>query len=336
MKVQVSLVTRPMSHRIIIFRTDKLGDMIVSTSIIRAIKAKNPQAQIMVVASSYNVVSVAGHELIDQCLIYDKTAPLFAQFVAFQKIRAFKPTHTLVLSPKTHCYFLALLSGAKMRGGILMSYRWLPRLLAPLLLHKSVLIPKDRSGGHLSERLIKLGRVMGLVDEGIYPYLVAEQPAAALRMAKQIKERVGDTPYMAVHLCDKWVEEKWQADDVKKFLLKAQEQTGLKVVATAGPVDKKLSEALGGTFPLFKNLTFHEWVAVMKGAQLVISPDCAGVHIACALQKPLLALYPATRALIAIAEFGPWGTRHVPRSLEAPEKQTHILLSDLDSLLETP
>lgn len=325
-----------MSPRIIIFRTDKLGDLIVSTPIIRAIKAKHPQAQIMVVASSYNVVAVAGHELIDQCLIYNKTADLLAQFVAFQKIRAFKPTHTLVLSPKTHCYFLALFSGAKNRGGILMSYRWLPRLLAPLLLSSSVFIPKDRKGEHLAQRVLRLGRQMNLADEGDYPYLVAEQSSATLRMAKQIQERIGNAPYIAVHLGDKWIEENWCADDVKSFLQKTEAQTGLKVVATAGPADKALSHALDDTFLLFKNLTFYEWVAVLKGAKLVITPDCGAVHIACALQKPLLALYSAARATIALAEFGPWNTKHVSRSLEAPEKQTHILLSDLDSLLAPP
>lgn len=316
---------------ILIFRTDKLGDLIISTPVLGAIKARHPEARIMLVASPYNAVAVTGLPEIDQVLLYDKKMSAAQKYIVRQQIKAFRATHALVLSPKNDCFFMALLSGAKQRGGLLMEYRLLPRMLAPLLLTHSVFIPRDRAGEHQATRVLKLAEAMGLCPPGTFPYRIAHSAQARQVL---VKNNI-TTRFIAVHLADKWLEENWRADDVKVFLGALSARTGLPCIATAGQADKALSAALKGTLPVLTNLTFHEWVAVMEAAALVVTPDCGAVHIACALQKPLLALYPPSRFTWAMAEFGPWGTVFRAHPLEAPATLTPTLLDDASLLLKS-
>ncbi len=320
--------------RIVLFRIDKLGDMIVSTPVIGAIRAKNPDARIMMVASKYNADVVRGLPGVDEVILYREHATAAETAETLEKLRAFKATHSLVLSPKNECYFLALQAGIKVRGGLLMGYRWVPRLLAPILLQHSVFIPNSRKGGHQSTRLLKLAQKMGLAEPREYPYQVAQSASAEKKVAGLLNEAGVGEKFVALHLADKWVVENWGVEDVKYFIERIKQELNLPVIATAGPADVKLAAALEGIIPVLKNLSFYEWVAVLKASQAVVTPDCGAVHIACALQKPLLALYQPSRMARAVEEFGPMCTHYKARALDNPGETTNILLSDLRDLLK--
>lgn len=317
---------------IVIFRTDKLGDLIISTPVIRAIRASHPNARIMVVASPYNHVAVEGLHEVESVVLYDKRMKLAEKWGVLKKIRAFKPTHTLVLSPKNDCYFLAALSGATSRGGLLMEYRLLPRLLSQFLLDHTVFIPRSRKGAHQSKRALTLAKRMDLAIEGEYPYLIGQDANAVHKMGNELSARRVLAPFIAVHLADKWIEEAWTKEDVLAFLRLVKEKLGMSVVVTAGPADKILAAHMADEFPLFTNLSFQEWAGIFHHARAVITPDCGAVHIACALQKPLLALYPPSRFNEAVQEFGPYGTVFKAYALDNPAKQNDILINDLLTL----
>jgi ADP-heptose:LPS heptosyltransferase len=320
--------------KIIIFRTDKMGDMIVSSPVIGAIKAAHPEVRIMVVASSYNAPTIAGLPHVDGLVIYDKKMKLGEKAFVLKKLRAFKPTHSLVLSPKNDCFILGLLSGANVRGGILMEYRLLPRLFAPLLLTHTSFIPRDRKGAHLAQRILNLARKMGIASGEPFPYAINESTEATRSMGEKIKSLGIDGAFVAVHPADKWLSGGWGTGDIRDFLIKLREKLKLPVIVTAGGVDKIVSAALEKDFPVLRNLSFHEWVAIFRHSSVAIAPDCGAVHIACALQKPVLALYTKERATFAIAEFGPWGTAYATCALDNPVQQTDILIEDVSRLME--
>jgi ADP-heptose:LPS heptosyltransferase len=305
--------------RVTIFRSDKIGDLIVSSPVFAAIKAAHPHAKILLVASPYNAVAAIGH---DELVLFDKNN----KAEALAKIKAFKPTHTLVLSPKNDCYFMALLSGAKYRGGILMGYRWLPRLLSFILLTHSVFMAREKRP-HQTDAALKLARDMGLAGDGKFPYRIARDGEA-----RSVLQQLNITqPFIAVHLADKFAP--WSHDDVRQFLKRVEGETGCMIIATAGPVDKALSMALAHDFTILENLSFPEWTEVFAAAKAVIAPDCAAVHVACALEKPLLALYLSSRFDVAMQEFGPRGTRSISHALGDPKTDIPVFLSDLKALL---
>jgi heptosyltransferase-3 len=304
---------------ILLFRIDKIGDLIVSTPVIGAIRAKYPDARIMLVASPYNAVAVDGMAEIDELVLFTPER----KNETLKKIHAFRPDAALVLSPRHDAYVLSLRSGGR-PGWIVMEYRWLARLFADLFLKDDQRedIPRAPRTQHHSQHVLSLARKMGLTAEGEFPYRIAPPEPFAF-----------DRPYIAVHIVDKWVEAEWTTVHVRNFLKNVEQEFGLPIMLTAGPADTILSEAIGHHFTLHKNLSFKAWAGVLNGAAAVIAPDCAAVHIACALEKPLLALYPAHRFEKAMLEYGPRGTRFYARPITAPDTQMPELIDDLRHLL---
>jgi ADP-heptose:LPS heptosyltransferase len=174
---------------------------------------------------------------------------------------------------------------------------------------------------------------MGLGDGKPHGYLIARDVEAAKYARLKLKEHNIAAPYIAMHLSDKWLDGGWKIDDLKLFINELTTRSGLPIIATAGGVDIHVSAALVDTLPILRDLTFTQWVAVLDGADLVITPDCGAVHIACALKKPLLAVYPKDRFRIAVAEFGPWETRHYVYSLDQPVEQMPLFLQACKDLL---
>jgi ADP-heptose:LPS heptosyltransferase len=86
-------------------------------------------------------------------------------------------------------------------------------------------------------------------------------------------------------------------------------------------------------FLILKNLEFTEWVAVFKQSRMVLTPDCSAVHIACALSKPLLALYQPSRFDVAMTEYSPRLTDYRARALLEPKKIMPFLFHDMRELL---
>ena len=56
----------------IFFRTDRLGDFIITTSIIKAIKNKYKDARISVVCSKINSDFIKKYRIIDKIYVYNK------------------------------------------------------------------------------------------------------------------------------------------------------------------------------------------------------------------------------------------------------------------------
>jgi ADP-heptose:LPS heptosyltransferase len=318
--------------RIVVFRIDKIGDLIVSTPVFAAIKARHPGAKIMAVAAPYNSVVLEGLPGVDETVLYDKDAPLKKKLGVLKAIRRFAPTHTLVLSPKNDCYFLALFSGAKRRGGLVTAYRWLPRMLAPLLLTDYIFIPRRGVRPHQTDGALQIARQMGLAADGNFPYRLGRSKPAE-EAANRLLEKSGvSQPFIAVHLSDKWLEV-WRKEDLIFFLQQASQQLGVKVVATAGPAERHLAGAVSAAFPVFSGLPFAEWCAVLNKSACIIAHDGSPFHIACALERPLLAVYLSWHLDEAVSGFGPRGTRFCTQVISDAPKDIPLMIENLKGLL---
>ena len=58
--------------RFIIFRTDRLGDFLIISNIIKKIKDKFKDSHITVVASPYNARIIKNYKIIDKTIIYKR------------------------------------------------------------------------------------------------------------------------------------------------------------------------------------------------------------------------------------------------------------------------
>ena len=87
--------------RIIIFRADRLGDFLIISNIIKAIKKKYKNSHITVVGSQYNHKFIKSYKVIDKVIIYDKRKSLKEKINIFNYIMKNKYFCSLSLDGKS-------------------------------------------------------------------------------------------------------------------------------------------------------------------------------------------------------------------------------------------
>lgn len=142
--------------------------------------------------------------------------------------------------------------------------------------------------------------------------LVAGDEATQAVEAQLQQIGLGAMPFIHMHPTSRWLFKCW---DPRKFaaLIDQLHEAGRKIVITAAPDDsemKMVSQILDGVkqqpFNLAGKLTLKQLAALAGKAQCFVGVDSAPMHIAAAMQTPVVALFGPSGDL----EWGPWHTRH--------------------------
>ncbi|MDC1093050.1 hypothetical protein OAS35_02960, partial [Pelagibacteraceae bacterium] len=107
--------------KIIIFRTDRLGDYIIHSRPIYELKKKYSLCRITVVCSKLNEKILKHTKYIDELIIYDKNFSFFNKFKIFLKIIKNLYFASFILDGKKFSYFCNIFIRSKYKLGL--SYR---------------------------------------------------------------------------------------------------------------------------------------------------------------------------------------------------------------------
>ncbi len=316
------ITTLPQGRWVVVVRTDKIGDMIVTSPLFNALKSHDPALSIVLVASTYNQAVMAHHPAVSAIVVYDPKAGWRERLAFVLAIRRLRPEAAFVLSPGSHGGWLAWASGASQRAGMLMSYRRLQRWLAPWLFtafevtDKQALDHGPDTSRHQSAVALRLATRLGFTARSDTPQaapasLEAMTWAAALAAAQCLTP-----PPLVVHLGVTWRACGLPEAAVLGLLaaLRATFPTH-PLWLTVGPADGDYGRALAGE-PLptlttvFSNQSFDRWSALIAHAAVVITPDTGAVHLASAHHKPVVAVYVPERFNAMTSLFGPWQVPH--------------------------
>ena len=110
--------------------------------------------------------------------------------------------------------------------------------------------------------------------------------------------------YAVVHAAPMFTYKRWTADGWRE-LAAALRQRGLGVIATGGPGDRDYLDRIWGDADVVRldgKLDWPELTAVIKNAQVYVGPDTVITHLASATGVPTVALYGPTDPRL----WGPW------------------------------
>ena len=147
------------------------------------------------------------------------------------------------------------------------------------------------------------------------PALNFPVPANALREAEKLLQKNGFArhPLVIIHPMAKWPTKQWPLENFAR-VAHALAQKGASVVFTGGPDDEKPVRELWQRIhppPRVLNLAGQTQLQELAGlfflSDLVLTPDTGPMHLAAAVQVPLIALFGPT----APWRTGPYGNGHV-------------------------
>jgi heptosyltransferase III len=335
-------------QNVLILRTDHLGDLLLSTPLIRTMRTALPGRHFTLVASPANAGALGGWDALDEIRVFDSRWPLVRKREFVRELRKTRWDLCLTLSPRTPSYVLGFLSGAPIRAGIIYSRRLMARLLSPLWLTHAVVwdVDEQLSAGqsvpHEVKQLAKIATILGIPAANPGPL---EFPLAAGDVAwahAWLAEH--EAGYIVgIHGAGKWLSQGWTSSD---FLSLAHAVAALrpetKVLLTFGPGDTELQNAVEDALTLSPNakvlipgqLSIPRWAALFSLCTVVISPDTGSLHLAVALGCPVVAMYEADTFLHCSSQWAPWQVPSGTVRRGAPDETLPLLIGETMRLIE--
>lgn len=291
------------SHILVVRQHDQLGDMLCAIPTLRALRDAYPGASITLVASPVNHDIMLDHPSVDRVLLYDKRAVAgspagFARF--FRGLRAAR--YDIAVVPSTVSVSLtsgiiAWLSGATVRiGPGRLEHRENPG--AFLFTHPVDLDWSAEPGRHQALRNADILRPLGLsATEPVYTLGLrpAEREGGATLLAGL---RAAHPLVIGMHPGAAKPGNRWPAARFAEVArrLHAEYRNGL--VVTIGPRDREIRDRLEGILDVphlfIENKPIRTVAAIIDNLDFYLSNDTGPLHIAGALNPPVLGLFGPT------------------------------------------
>ena len=302
---------RAESNRLLIIRPDHLGDMLLTTPAIKAIKTQRPQLSIHVLCGDWCADALAHFEEIDQVLTLPFPGfqrggsaggnPYLLALQSARKLRQIGYDSAIIMRPD-HWWgaLLAYLSGIRQRIG------YSEPGVAPFLTDARALQNEHvvEQNWRLAEAFVELPLPSEIRLE--FPL----QHADSERIDSLLADRGIDVgkPIICIHpgsgaSSKLWLAEKWAA--VADAMSREYDAT-IVFSGTAG--DRPMIEGIGSNMSaaphqLAGSTSVGELAALYRRASIVLGPDSGALHVAAAVHCPSVALFgPADPT-----EFAPWG-----------------------------
>lgn len=314
--------------RILVVRRDNIGDLVCTTPLVAALRRRFPEAWIAVLANAYNAPVLAGHPDIDEVFVYRKlkhggVGPLGVAVERIRVVRALRAKRLdFVVLAKTlfeprEFNFARLLAPAHivgyapLRGGV-------PRAL------DYVVREADAQGLHEVERVFRLAQAMGL--EGPPPPMRIVVDAGELARVRDAAAVWGlRSLIVGVHISARKSSQRWPEERFAALMRSLHERHGASFVLfwSPGPGDHPQhpgdDEKAARLQELARGLPVLAWatpalpslVAGLAACDRVVCSDGGAMHIAAALEKPILCFFGKSDA----TRWRPWG---VPYELLQP------------------
>jgi ADP-heptose:LPS heptosyltransferase len=273
-------------RRIAVLRSDRVGDLILSTPFLTVLRQAYPQAHILGLTAPYCRQVLQWSGLLDAQADFQAGNP-WSQPLDL----------VIALAPRSECLKAARRLRARYRLGYVYRSRPLLRWFAPFLLthYEVVEVRPPHVVPHEVEQLDRLARRLGLPS-------TLGQPLTVGLSAPTVPGR------LVLHLGDRWLAGGWTLQDLRCLLRGLRELGEVKV--TAGPREKQLLagqslEVEGVELCLFED-NFHDWAMMLGSAEVVVSPDTGAVHLAAAMRTPVVVAYEASTYGHCSRQWAPW------------------------------
>jgi heptosyltransferase-2 len=278
----------PAAPRVLAVRFSSLGDLVLTTPLLRALRARYPKAEVTMVTRTEYVPLFARNPHVTEVIGYDRSSGLAALARA---LRSRRFTHRLDLHGSLRSRVLRWLVGGRWGG--------YPkrRVARAILIRMKRDVFRDRR--HVAERYFDAARGLEVQPDGRPPEVFLD--AAAVRAAEQFLAERGLGRHRtlaavvpgAAHATKQWPERHWQT------LVPVLVEDGMDVVVLGGAKERDLGARLaatGGPHAASAAGLFdlQGTAALMRQARCAVAGDTGTMHLATAVGTPVVLLLGPT------------------------------------------
>ena len=283
--------------RILIIHTAFIGDIVLSTPLVRKIKESYPDSYLAYVTTPAGAQILKNNPNIDEIIEYDKRGRhkgIRGIYDLGKRLRY--ENFNMVITPHRYMRssFLSWISGASVRKGY-------DSAAGSFFFTEKIHYDKTK---HEVEKLLSFVDCEEANNKRyeieLFPSKEAEEKAANIWKANDLENK--KTVILAPG--SKWFTKQWPVEYFNEVIDKLSKDKNIGIAAVGGKEEVSIPLHTENIIDLRGKTTLEELGAVLKRGDIVITNDSSPIHIASAFEKPrIIALFGPT-----IKEFGffPW------------------------------
>jgi len=299
--------------RILIVRTDRIGDVLLSTPVVEALRLKFPGANIAMLVSEQTKEILEGNPFLNEVLVDmgEKASKLA------KRLKAKRFDTAVVLHPTPRLAWALSRAGIPLRVGT--GYRGYSFLFT-----KRVYEHRKTALRHELEYNLSLAEALGasLTDPQPKIFLSSEDRAWAKDRLNKAEVKEGER-LVGIHPGSGGTARDWRPERFGELGERIQRELGAKVVVTGVKGERKLAEAVASKMSqspviIIGETSLKQLMAILEKESVFISNSTGPMHLAAAVGTPVVALFPPIRAC-SPRRWGPWGKGHKVILPKVPE-----------------
>jgi len=292
---------------ILLSRTDRIGDLVLSTPAIATVRKSFPDARITMVCSPYNRIVMDRNTDVDDLIeLPDATPPAAfgAQFSGGTDV-------AIALAPRNTDLALVGATRAKVRVGYTYLRRYVARLTARLYVNRLMISEADPDLSERDPHRHVRHEVNQLID--LVALAGAMQRVERLRLDITAEDRASiaylPADPIVMHLGLRWFAEGSTLDSTITLIAELH-RFGVPVVVTYAPECERFIHAISDARVadlVLGGLPFHRWAAVFERARAVVTVDTGATHVASAVRRPTVVAFEHRYFRLNSQEWAPYG-----------------------------
>ncbi|MCE0484036.1 MAG: putative lipopolysaccharide heptosyltransferase III [Methylacidiphilales bacterium] len=301
-------------RRIAVFKMRNIGDVLMTTPVLRALRETFPDAKITAIVNSGTEAMLAHNPHIDEVLVYQRKLHHNAllgrlayefQFVRELRRRRFDLTIGFTEGDRTAWYTIFIRARYRLGTAHYTVGKYDPRRRI-----YNLPMPFSPPTLHEVEKHFYLLEQAGLKLKSTTPgNLCLVIPDDHRAWAKNELTPLRPAPVIHVHPVSRWLWKCWKDESMAAVIDWLQTERQARVIVTTGPIERERQRArdivsLCRTKPLFYdgNLSLTQTAALTAASDAYFGVDTAPMHMAAAVGVPVIALFGPTHA----RNWGPW------------------------------
>lgn len=276
-------------RKIVVLRTDRLGDLILSLPVVEALKAALPKARVDLFVNPYTVPLARLQRRVSS-VIPDVYPGLSGLLALTRWLRSQRYDLAVHLYPLPRLALATFLGRVPVRVGTVYRY-FSPLFNRRIRLHRKTMVMHER------ELNLKIVQGIGIPEAAVSAGLQIPQKTQEATQALLVSRGINATtnPFVVLHPGSGGSSLNWPAEhfgSLGKSLLKR----GFPVILTGKEEDRPLVGEVKagtgeGTTDLCSLLDLEHLAAVLAKASLVVSSSTGPLHLADALGRKVIGLY---------------------------------------------
>ncbi len=300
------------SQKILIIRTDRIGDVVLSTPIIKAARKKFPNAYLAMMVRPYAKDIILGNPYLDKIILYDKYKTHKSIFATLKFALNLKREHfttALILHPTNRVNWITFLARIPERIG------WNKK--CGFLLTKKLPYIKHKGEKHESEYTMDLAKVIGIDGDRKDLFMpIREDARKSVTDFLTSCDVSNEDILIGIHPGASCPSKRWPIERFGQIADRIMKEFKCKVIILYGPGENNLAEAIKGamkTSPIIakNNFSVAELAVALKRCTLLVTNDNGPMHIATSVGTPVVAIFGRLQAGLSPTRWGSLGEKDV-------------------------